>query len=241
MLHKTNGVVLNTINYNDKYILSTVFTEDFGCITYMVSKNKSHTAKVPRSAFTPLALLQMDVDHQLLRDIQRIREIQPIIRFFSISNDIKKTSVAFFMSEFLTRVLKDISDSKLLYGFLEQSVRILEMTDESIANFHLVFMLKLSQFLGFYPNLEDYREGQYFDMINGEYVYKQPLHRHYINSQESYALANLKRINYENMHIFGFSQQERMNIINRILEYYRLHLYDFPDLKTLDVLHEINS
>lgn len=233
-------MVLNTINYNDKYVLSTVFSEDFGCVTYMVAKAKGKSAKVARSLFSPMALLTMDVDHQPLRDIQRVREAQPIIQFYSIPNDMKKTSLVFFVSEFLSRVLKDISDSKVLFGFLEQSTQILEMTNKNIANFHLVFILKLSRFLGFYPNLGDYKKGQYFDLLNGEYVTFRPLHQHYINQQESFALSRLHRITFENMHKYGFTQQERLNIINRMLEYYRLHLYDFPNLKSLDVLHEIN-
>jgi len=219
-------------------MLTQIFTEDFGRVTYMVAKTKSKTTKVPRTFFTPLALLNMEVDHQLSREIQRIREVNSLLQLYSVAGDMKKTSMAFFLSEFLTRTLKDINESKLLFDFLYQSIHILEMTDKSIANFHLVFMLKLSRFLGFYPNLDNYSEGQYFDMENGEFVFRQPL-KYYTNRQESYALSRLGRITYENMHKFGFSQQERINIINRMLEYYRLHLYDFPQLKSLDVLHEL--
>lgn len=238
MLHKTRGLVINTINYNDKYILAHIFTENFGKVTYMVAKTKSRSSKVPKSFFTPLALLDMEVDHQLSREIQRIREVGWLLQTYSISSDMKKTCMVFFISEFLSRVLKEVNESKLLFDFLYQSVQILEMTDKSVANFHLAFMLKLSRFLGFYPNLEEYSKGQYFDMMNGEFVYMQPF-KHYVNQQESFALARLGRISYENMHKFEFSRQERINIINRMLEYYRLHLSDFPQLKSLDILHEL--
>lgn len=239
MLHKTQGLVLNTINYNEKYILVHVFTESFGRVTYMVSKTKSRNTKVPRSLFSPLALLDLEVDHQASRNIQRIREVRSTFHFIDIPTHMSKTSMAFFLSEFLSRVLKDINDSKHLFRFLHQSIRVLEMTDNSIANFHLVFMLKLSQFLGFYPNLQDYTANNYFDMMNAEFVSTQPLHRHYLNRQESAALSRLARISYTNMHKFVFSRKERITIINQILEYYRLHLYDFPPLKSLDVLHEL--
>lgn len=238
MLCKTRGLVLNTINYNDKYILAQVFTESFGRVTYMVSKTKGKSIKVPRSLFSPLAILDMEVEHQVSRDIQRIREARIDTHLYSISGDPAKTSMAFFLSEFLTRVLRDTSD-KLIFEFLSQSVQILDMTDKSIANYHLVFMLKLSHFLGFYPNLEEYRDNGLFDMINGEFVSFQPLHRHFLNRQESKVLSLLARISYENMHHFVFTRQDRMIIINRIIEYYRLHLYDFPALKSLDVLHEL--
>ncbi len=238
MLFKTRGLVLNTINYNDKYILAQVFTESFGRVTYMVSKAKGKTSKVPRSLFSPLAILDMEVEHQASRDIQRIREARAYAHLYGVASDLAKTSMAFFLSEFLTRVLRDTSD-KLIFEFLDQSVQILDITDKSIANYHLVFMLKLSHFLGFYPNLEEYKDNGLFDMINGEFVAYQPLHRHFLNRQESKVLSLLARISYENMHYFVFTRQDRVVIINRIIEYYRLHLYDFPALKSLDVLHEL--
>ncbi len=238
MLYKTRGLVLNTINYNDKYILAQVFTESLGRVTYMVSKAKGKSSKVPRSLFSPLAILDMEVEHQASRDIQRIREATIDTHLYGISSDLPKTSMAFFLSEFLTRVLRDTSD-KLIFEFLDQSVQILDITDKSIANYHLVFMLKLSHFLGFYPNLEEYKINGLFDMMNGEFVSYQPLHRHFLNRQESKVLSLLARISYENMHRFVFTRQDRIIIINRIIEYYRLHLYDFPALKSLDVLHEL--
>lgn len=239
MLYKTKGLVLNTINYNDKYVLAQIFTESFGRVTYMVSKARGKSSKVPKSLFSPLAILDLEVEHQASREIQRIREARADMYLYGISADLGKTSMAFFLSEFLSRVLRDTNDSQLLFNYLEQSVQVLEMTDESISNFHLVFMLKLSHFMGFYPNLEEYRENNLFDMINGEFVNYQPLHKHFLNRYDSKALSMLARISYENMHRFVFSRQDRINIINKILEYYRLHLYDFPELKSLDVLHEL--
>lgn len=239
MLLKTKGVVLNSINYSEKYNLVQIFTEIGGQVTYMVSKTKSRNTKVPRTIFTPLAIVDMEVDHQPLREIQRIREARPDTHYYSIPTHIGKTSMAFFLSEFLTRVLRDINDSRLIFDFIYHSVQILEMTPNSISNYHLVFMLKLTQFLGFSPNLENYSRGYIFDMLNGEFVAHQPAHRHSLNTADSEVLSRLSRITYENMHHFIFRQQDRITIINRILEYYRLHLYDFPHLKSLDVLHEL--
>ena len=239
MFFKADGLVVNVINYNDKYILARVFTREFGQVTYMVPKSKGKAAKVQRSLFSPFALLQLEVEHKPSRSIQRVREAQVLFHQFDTMSDIGKTSMVFFLSEFLNRVLGETEENKHLFGFLEQSVQILEMTDKSIANFHLVFMIRLSHFFGFFPNLRNYTSGSYFDMRNGEFVQRQPLHNNYVNKEESAYLARLSRINFENMHKFLFNRQERVLIINRILEYYRLHLHDFPKLKSLDVLHEL--
>lgn len=239
MLHKISGIVLNTINYSDKYILATLYTDLFGRTTYMVPKGKSKASKVQRSIFSPLAILELEVDHQNKRDVHRIKEVHIQYPLYSISGNMVKTSIAFFLSEFLSRILKDSDEHELIYRYLNQSILVLEETKNGLANFHLVFILKLSKFLGFYPNFENYQQNDYFDMLNGIFVYNQPLHNHYINRIESNSLALLSRINYENMHLFEFSRQDRINIINRMLEYYRIHLSNFQELKSLDILHEL--
>ena len=66
-----------------------------------------------------------------------------------------------------------------------------------------------------------------------------PMHRHYLNKVESAFFSRLLRISFENMSLYGFSRQERARIIHRILEYYRLHLPDFPEIKSLSVMQSL--
>ena len=239
MFQKIQGIVLSSINYNDKYILVQIFTDTSGRVTYMVPKTNSKSSKVSRSLFMPFALLEMDAEHRDSRDIQRIKEAHSILPLYSIPNDISKSSMVFFLSEFLTKVLKDVNENNNLFQYLTQSIQVLELAEKGIANYHLVFILNMTRFLGFYPNLEEYQQGDIFDMLNGVFVRNQPLHNHYVSRPDSLALSKLYRISYENMHLFKFSRQDRINIINRIIEYYRIHLSDFPAIKSLDVLHEL--
>ena len=239
MLHKTQGIVLNTINYSDKYILAPIYTNMFGRVTYMIPKTKGKSSKVQKSLFSPMSILDLEVEHQYSKDIQRVREAQNAYPLFSIPTNMVKTSVVFFLSEFLNRILKDTDEHQMIFNYLNYSIQVLEQSEKGLANYHIVFMLKLSQFLGFYPNFEDYNKGDIFDMLNGIYVSSQPLHRHFVNRTESETLAMLARINYENMHHFLFSQQDRVNIVNRMLEYYRIHLHDFPTIKSTEILHEL--
>ena len=81
--------------------------------------------------------------------------------------------------------------------------------------------------------------GSYFDMLNGVFVDRIPLHRHYLNPQESLVLSRLFKMDFENMSLYTFSRQERVFILRRILDYYRLHLPDFPEIKSLPVLQSL--
>jgi DNA repair protein RecO (recombination protein O) len=180
----------------------------------------------------------MEVDHQASRNIQRIKECRIEFIRNSILSDMVKSSITIFLSEFLSRILKEDTNPSL-FNYLKHSLEMLEFSNQSVANYHLVFMLKLTQFMGFYPNLDSYKKGTYFDLVNGEFVLQRPGHSHYIKQDESEVLSLLARISYSNMHLFRFSRTDRITIINKMLDYYKIHLNEFPALKSLDVLHEL--
>jgi len=46
-------------------------------------------------------------------------------------------------------------------------------------------------------------------------------------------------MNSGNLPLFRLSRKKRNTIVEYLLEYYRLHIYDFPPLKSLDVLREL--
>ena len=41
------------------------------------------------------------------------------------------------------------------------------------------------------------------------------------------------------MSLYAFSRRDRVRILHLILDYYRLHLPDFPAIKSLDVLQAL--
>ena len=241
MLHKTRGIVLHNLPYNDKYGITLIYTEEFGRVSYLTSQTKSRKSKIPRSLFHPLAILDLEVEHQNLRTIQRIKEAKIHIPLVALMIDPLKSAPGFFLAELISKVIREEQTNRLLFDFLLQSVQVLELTTVSPANFHLVFMIRLSRLLGFYPNATDYQKGMFFDMRNGTFTRYQPEHIHFLPPNESAVFFNLLRMSYENMSAFRFSGRERQTIIRRMLDYYRLHLSDFPELKSLEVLHEVFS
>jgi len=239
MLHKTRGIVLHSIPYNDMYAITLIYTEEFGRVSYLTSQSKSRKSRVPRSLFHPLSILDLEVDHKNIRDIQRIKEIKIHIPLTSILTDPVKSALGIFVAELFSKVIREEQTNRLLFDFFLQSIQVLELTDASPANFHLVFMIHLSRLLGFYPDSSNYKDGMIFDMRNGVFSSSKPAHIDFLPSDESAVFYNLLRISYENMSIFRFSGRERQMIIQRILEFYRLHLSDFPEIKSLNVLHDV--
>ena len=172
--------------------------------------------------------------------LYRVKEAKSFYPFTSIPYDPYKSSMALFLAEFLYRAIREEAENRPLFAYLQHSVIWLDECREGFANFHLVFLMRLSRFLGLYPNLEDYHTGDYFDLLNACFTSTRPqLHSSYINPEEAGRLRQLMRMNYETMHLFGMSRAERTRCLTIMNDYYRLHLPDFPALKSLDVLKEL--
>lgn len=241
MLHKTKGIVLRTLPYNDKYIIINMYTEDFGRVSYMTSNSRGKRAKISRALLLPLSILDMEVEHFNNRDIHRIKEAKSDYPFTQLCHHPVKNAIALFLSEILYRIIQEKESNPPLFDYLCRSIKWLEIADAGIANFHLTFLLQLLFHLGIRPNGKSYKANCFFDLLNGVFTESIPEHSYYLNKEESIVFERLLRINYENMAVYSFTGQDRSNIVRHIIQYYRLHLSDFPEIKSLTVMQSLFS
>lgn len=240
MLQKTLGVVLHTLKYNDTSLIADIYTEVAGRASFVVKIPRSRKSAVKSVLFQPLALVELEADFRVNASLYKIKEAKSFYPFSTIPYDPYKSAIALFLAEFLYRAVREETENRPLFAYLQHSIIWLDECHDGFANFHLVFLMRLSRFLGLYPNLEDYQKGDYFDMLNACFTPLRPqLHSSYILPEEASRLTKLMRMNYETMHLFGMSRKERTRCLVIMNEYYRLHLPDFPVLKSLEVLKEL--
>lgn len=235
---KTIGIVLHSIKHTDSSSIITIYTRQFGRVSYMVhgaNKKKS----IVRAAFLqPLSLVEIDVFHVPGKDIQRIKDMRMEYQFNSIPFDPVKNSLALFISELLFRALRQTEPDDSLFLFLENSIQQLDCCEIGVANFHLVFLLKLSRYLGFEPN-SDEEDIVYFDMLNGLFQKNKPLHVHFLLPDVTADFSNILQADYANMGNLAFSRARRVKLLESMIEYYRLHIPDFHGLHSLAVLQSL--
>jgi DNA repair protein RecO (recombination protein O) len=187
----------------------------------------------------PLSILEMEVDHVAGRDIQRIREVSTSCALTSIQSHPVKNVIALFLSEILYRTLRTNESDGRLFTYIYESICYLESLEDSISNFHIVFLINLSHYLGIYPNIDSYIKGSYFDLAGGVFVESVPMHRYYLDRRDGVIMLRLLRMTYVNMSLYTFSRSERVLILSRLLDYYRLHLSGFPEIRSLSVLQSL--
>jgi DNA repair protein RecO (recombination protein O) len=239
MLAASNAIVLHCLPYSDSNHIVHLYTEEFGRMSYMVRLGKGKQAGLKRALFQPLSILTIQADLKGSRQLQRIKDATTFYPFGSIPFDVTKSSIALFLAEVLYRSLRDTERNPVLFEFLIRSIQWLDLAERGLANFHLVFLIKLTRYLGCYPNLESQREGWFFDLQGGVFVPNCPPHNAWLNPTDAQAFARLMQITYDNMWAYGFEHGQRVHILRQMLDYYRLHLTDFPGIKSLDVLEDL--
>ena len=235
---KTSGIILHSLKYTDSTTIITVYTRQFGKVTYMVRGVNKKRSVNPAAILQPLSLVEMDVYHTPGKNIQRLKEMRMEHPFSGIPFDPVKNSLALFISEVLFRTLRQTEPDDSLYLFLENSILQLDCTIKGISNFHLVFLLKLTRYLGFEPNQDD-EQVNYFDLMNGVFLKEKPLHTHFTLPEVSSDFIRVLNADYSNMHNLAFTRARRAGLIQSIVEYYQLHIPDFHGLHSLSVLQSL--
>lgn len=241
MLSKTQAIVLHSLKYGETRIIVDTFTRDFGRLSFIVSLPKSAKSKVKKQFFQPLTLLEVEVDVRPKVQLQKFSDIRLEMPFLSIPFDPHKLSIALFVAEFLYHALRSEQQNAPLFDYVYNSIQWLDGQIEHFSNFHLVFLMRMSRFLGFYPNLEHYVVGDYFDLRDSVFISHPPVHRDFLYPEEAEKVLLMMRMDYPTMHLFQMSHQERNRLLEVLLYYYRLHLPDFPEMKSITILQALYS
>jgi DNA repair protein RecO (recombination protein O) len=228
MLHKTKGIVLGFIRYRDTSIIVRIYTEAFGLRSYVVNgvrsvKNKSNKVAL----FQPFTLLDLVVYNKPNTDLNYISETKIYQPFHSLPFDIYKTTICLFLTEVLTKVLRNEQDANAeIFDFLLNSILVLENLEKSFENFHLQFLIRLSSLLGFFTNESDE-------------IGKQLQQAGYLFDYEKYNVEFSALIQAEYGTAIPMNHQTRNELLNAIVKFYQLHFEGLGEIKSLSVLREI--
>jgi DNA repair protein RecO (recombination protein O) len=222
VLHKTRGVVFRFTKYGDSSIIVTIFTAEFGLQSYIVNGVRSKSTRSKIALYQPLTLLDLVVYYKENQPIKRIKEIRCIHPYQTIPVDIRKSTLALFISEVLNRVVKEESHTEELCEFIITSLVTLDTLSENIETFHLAFLLKLSRFLGF-------GAGNANEVLGWRIT----------DSAIENALANLIQSDYgDNV---PMTNEHRRELLSLLIAFYNDHTQMLGEMKSVQVLREILS
>ncbi len=237
MLVATKAIVFSAIKYAEADLIVTCFTEEAGLKTYMLRGIlKSKKGKIKASYFQPLTQLELIADHKNRGNLEYLREAKIFYPYKSLHTNIVKSSLVMFLSEMLKNCIREEEKNLDLYNFLENSLISLD-EKEQVANFHIYFLLELSNYLGFYPDASN-SNFPYFNVLEGNFQ---------VNDTDDYCLEGVyieefKRffgVSMDTLEQISLNKTNQKDILNLILNYYQLHIQGYRKPKSLAILNQI--
>lgn len=236
MLVKTRAIVLTSIKYGEADLIVKCLTEE-GVRSYLLrSIFRSRSKKLSIGYFQPLSQLEITAKHNKLGNLNKMSEARVSYLYQTLATDIYKQSIALFLAEVMGNALKEEEENKVLFQYISTSLKWLDHHD-TFANFHLVFLLQLTKFLGFYPDPNSNTE-RYFDLEEGIFQSVQP-HRNYLTGAKLILFKSLIGIKFDDMVGLKWNSENRQNMLDILLKYYELHLPGFKKPRSLKVLKEV--
>lgn len=243
MIYTTKGIVLRTVKYGETSVIVNIFTELFGLQSYIVNGARSSSKTSKAHFFQSSSILEMQVYHNELKNLQRIKELKWSVLYKSILSEVSKNGIALFMVELLQKCLKQPEANTDLFYFCEVAFMELDLAkDDVAANFPIYFALQLAYFMGF--SLLNNYSGQrnHFNLDEGNFTAQVSSTGNLVEADVSYHISQLlKALQPLDLREIPLNKNIRRAILKVLEHYYSFHIPEFGAMKTLPVLYELMS
>ncbi|MGZ5242832.1 MAG: DNA repair protein RecO [Bacteroidia bacterium] len=236
MLVKTSGIVIKNTKYSDSSIISKIYTKSLGMQSYIIHGVNSPKAAIKPSLLQPLVLLDLVVYNNTTKNIQRIKEARPNPPLKTLHFDVLKSTVGLFVAELLHRAVKEEEPHAALYDFVEQFILYIDKTEENLGVWPLFFVLHMTRFLGFFPHAETVYSNESFNLSDGQFNAISGVGANCIEPVHALYLHKLIFADFDTLAQLKIPKASRTVLLNKIMDYYILHIPGFFALKSVNVL-----
>ncbi len=201
--------------------------------------HKKRGSKPGIALLSPGMLLECKCSFKQNSALQNLGEIRLRASLTDCYINPYKNAMLTLICELLQKTLREEESHPELFDYLDRSILTLNALEQHYANFHLVFMLQFSRFLGFYPYKQEVTAPCFFDLQAGTFSSTRPMHPHYADTQLSLLLAQLIDLDFHTMHRCPLSKHQRNKLTHLLISYFQHHLSYLGEMKSLDVLQDI--
>ena len=238
MLTTTNAIVLSKLRFKDNDLIVKCYTQKQGVVSYLlkgVLSSKKGNKKV--AYFQSLSQLQLNTDYKPNRSLQYIKDVKTDFLYASLHTNILKSAIVMFLAEVLAQALQEEEQNDALYSYIQTTLQWLDAND-SYSNFHLLFLLDLTKYLGFYPDQTEIATASYFNLMDGEFQ-QENNSKYAITGENLTLLKQLLGMTFDDIKTIRIGAKQRQSFLTIILVYFELHLGNFKKPKSLQILNDV--
>ena len=235
MKYKSRAIALSYLKQGESSIIAKIFTEEKGLQSFIVKGVRAKKAKKKLGLFQPLQLLNINATLITKNSLQYISEISIAHNQVSDGIDMKKNFISIFVAEVISKVLLETEKDKALFKFIWELKNSLSNYEKINPNFPLIFLIGLSEQLGFLPS-KDQIDGDYFNLEFGEFTNNQQQLNHFIKKDNSYYLRKL----LENKDI-NIPYKNRNEILLHLIQYYKLQHHELKNMTSHLIIESLRT
>lgn len=239
MFHTTNAIVLSKLKYRDNDLIVGCYTQEFGVLSFLlrgVLKSKKGHTKV--AYFQLLSQIQIVIDYKPNKSLHTIKDVKINTLYTTLHTQVVKSTIVMFLADVLSMVLKEEEANLQLFKYIETSLNWLDANNE-VSNFHLLFLLQLTKYLGCYPDVSDIAF-PYFNLSSGRFENKS-ISAYTVSDDNLKFLKTFLGIIFDDLATTKMSAQQRQNFLEMMLLYYDLHMGHFKKPKSLTIFSQVFS
>lgn len=235
--HHSKGIVLSSLKYGDSSRIVRVYTDGFGLLSFLVNSVGNKRGVVRSSMLLPLTLLEIVHTHKGAGKLERIKESKMDLTYTAIPYDPVRNAVALFLAELFTKSLREEEANEAKFEFVRGACLALDTLDELPAAFHLSIWAKLTQYLGFGPEVKEAKIDQFFDLKDGAFLTQPPLTHPYLDPATSAYLRHALSWDFKGP--IQIPKEGRKSLLEGLDNFMNIHLDGFGRFKSLEVLSEL--
>jgi DNA repair protein RecO (recombination protein O) len=228
------GFYLGHTNFSDTSVILRLFTENCGRRSFLVKGAKSK--KGQSAILQPFNQIELVTNFQIEKELNVGNTLQLVKPLSTIATDIRKATVAIFLTEILSKSINSETDESELFEFLDHSIDFFDQSSFD-PNFHLLFLSELSKYLGFYPKLLGKSGEIYFNLREGVFD-ASSTHLYHLDIETSNAFKKLLFNNFSTLNEINLLPNTRRNLLKALVLFYEVHLENVS-IQSLEVLETV--
>ena len=238
MVVSTKAIVISKIKYNDNDLIVKCYTASFGVKSYVIKNAlKSKKGKLKPAYFQLLTLLDIEAEHKDNRSLHYFKEVRLYKPYESLHTNVFKSTVLLFLAEILSMILNEEEANPPLFEYLETTILWFD-TVEKTGTFHQQFLMGLTKFLGINPDTTN-ESLPYFNLENGNFQLQNGAHC--VTGSKLKLLKPFLGTKFDTTMTQELNSSQKHELLNMILDYFKLHLHAFKHPRSLTVLNQVYS
>ena len=233
MLLAGKAIILQTHKYGDQGMIARIFTRQRGLLSFLVKgvyNRRAHKVAM----LQPMNMVQLSFRLRDNTPLQLVQDLKVGLAYRQIPFDPVRLAQLSLMAEVMNKTLRELEPDEQLFDFLEDQLVFLDEAPSALPDFHLYFLLEFTRFMGIGPG-HSYSETRcLFSPRDGDFLAEYRADSWKKELSETFFL--LMQTPREMLAERQSNRNLRNELLEKLLEYYRIHFPSLGEFKSPAVL-----